>query len=335
MSVPTNWIVAAALSAVALVFAAVPAAAQSNTCEYAYDGECDESFGTGICAEGTDTWDCRRTGPPPGPESCPYSRDGECDEPGGTMVCIPFTDTADCRREGIDPNRVFFGSDDRFYPDVTVMPWRAIGQITYVSGGHCSGALVGPDLVLTAAHCMFGGEGPGGRDEPLQFLAGLSGPNAVDFANVVGIYMPPEYDDRLHSETSDIDGYDWAILTLDQRIGDRLGWLDVEPLSAGELNKWVSQRTPIMQGGYSYDSKSFLSANQGCHLLDVWSDNTVFHQCDTLVGDSGSPLFIAVDGGYRVIGLESATYPNDQSQFDDNMAVDARAFWQAVQQFAQ
>lgn len=325
-----------ALLALGAALAAAPheAAAQSNSCAYRYDGECDESWGTGLCQDGTDSWDCRREGAPPGPESCIYANDGECDEPGGTGVCIPYTDTADCRREGIDPSRVFFGHDDRIYPDSRQTPWRMIGRITFASGGHCTGTLVGPATVLTAAHCMFGGEGPRGLDTPFEFIAGASGPDWVERARIVDFYIPPQFDAELHQSTSDIDGYDWAFLTLDRPIGNSVGWMVIEPLTTGELEQAVmTGRAHVMQGGYSGDSMAFLSANLSCPLVDVWDDNTVYHECDTLEGDSGSPLFVAQDGRYRIIAIESATYPNPQGLFDFNMAVDARAFWAASQKF--
>jgi hypothetical protein len=33
-----------------------------NSCEYAYDGECDDDRGTGLCARGTDSSDCDGVG---------------------------------------------------------------------------------------------------------------------------------------------------------------------------------------------------------------------------------------------------------------------------------
>ncbi|MEZ5666598.1 MAG: trypsin-like serine protease [Alphaproteobacteria bacterium] len=312
------------------------ARAQTDTCEYRYDGECDEGYGTGLCAEGTDSWDCRRAGTPPGPESCIYSRDGECDEPAGTGVCIPYTDTADCRAAGIDQSRVFFGHDDRVWPDSTELPWRMIGRIAFESGGSCTGSLIGPSTVLTAAHCMFGGEGPRGIDRPLTFLAGADGPKSVAKAGIIDFYVPPQFDIQLHTETSEVDGYDWAILVLDAPIGQRLGWFRVEALDEAWLTREVDRGTLfVKQGGYSGDSMAFLSANLSCPVVQVWDDGTIYHQCDTLPGDSGSPLFIDDGDGYRILALESATYPNAEGRYDDNMAVDARAFWQAAQNFWQ
>ena len=69
----------------------------SNSCPWAFDGECDEpGIGTGVCAAGTDTFDCYGV-PFDWSNSCPWAFDGECDEPGiGTGACLPGTDTFDC-----------------------------------------------------------------------------------------------------------------------------------------------------------------------------------------------------------------------------------------------
>jgi hypothetical protein len=69
----------------------------ANSCPWAFDGECDEpGIGTGLCAAGTDTFDCSGVAFD-WSNACPWAFDGECDEPGmGTGVCLPGTDSADC-----------------------------------------------------------------------------------------------------------------------------------------------------------------------------------------------------------------------------------------------
>jgi hypothetical protein len=56
------------------------------TCRWHDDGECDESSGSGLCADGTDTADC----------TCRWSNDDQCDEPSGTGLCAEGTDLDDC-----------------------------------------------------------------------------------------------------------------------------------------------------------------------------------------------------------------------------------------------
>src|SRR5665647_1967231 len=39
--------------------------------------------------------------------------------------------------------------------DIRAYPWSSIGKIYNSSGGACTGTLIGPYTVLTAAHCIF------------------------------------------------------------------------------------------------------------------------------------------------------------------------------------
>jgi len=63
-----------------------------NSCQWAFDGECDEP---NLCPRGSDTADCSSGGQAAGANSCQWAFDGECDEP---ELCASGTDTADCSR---------------------------------------------------------------------------------------------------------------------------------------------------------------------------------------------------------------------------------------------
>ena len=78
------------------------ARAQSNSCQYANDGECDEpgtwaggsASGIAACSSGTDYTDCNN--------ACRYRNDGECDEP---RFCGTGTDCRDCGNCGSHSSR--------------------------------------------------------------------------------------------------------------------------------------------------------------------------------------------------------------------------------------
>src|SRR5262249_3767119 len=47
------------------------------------------------------------------------------------------------------------GADNRTPIETEQWPWTALGRINREIGGHCTGALIAPNLVLTAAHCLY------------------------------------------------------------------------------------------------------------------------------------------------------------------------------------
>lgn len=47
---------------------------------------------------------------------------------------------------------------------------RAVGLLSYASPGGCSATLIGPDLVLTAAHCLMSPDGSGARAPDTVFF---------------------------------------------------------------------------------------------------------------------------------------------------------------------
>ena len=316
-------------SALLLAVAGAQVAAQKPpiSCPHQFDGVCNEAPGSG-CRAGTDGWDCRREGPGPGPESCRYSGDGECDEPGGTGYCLPGTDTVDCRAEGIAPLDVFFGADDRTFPSPSEYPWSAIGRVES-NDGYCTGTLVAPQVVLTAAHCLYLGTDGRTLVVPTRFRAGVEGAASVGGSQVVDYRVPAQFDIDLYERGPEVDGYDWALLFLAEPVGETAGWVAVERTRRKELEQLRGAHEPIVQAGYSYDAAHLLSAHLGCALDAVHDDNTISHQCDSLQGDSGSPLLIAREGGYRLVALDSAAY-DGEGNYPRNVAVDARAFWKAV-----
>ncbi len=224
--------------------------------------------------------------------------------------------------------RQFFGADDRMFVDASAYPWRAIGQVRMQSGATCTGVLVETNLVLTAAHCFFDDNDPERRDEAVSFVAGLDGNSYVALASIGSVFLAPEFNNLTFSRSPNADGLDWAFAMLDDDIGTEIGFIRVLRLSEGELHAvadggWLT----VIQSGYGYDHPRQQMAHIGCRIVRIYDDNTIHHECDTVVGNSGSPLFVKLGDEYFVIAIDSKQYFNLDGPYDFNTAVDARGIY--------
>ena len=102
--------------------------------------------------------------------------------------------------------------------------------------------------------------------------------------------------------------------------------MGVYRLTENDLEQAVSgDWYPVSQAGYSWDAPGRLTGHIGCQIVAGLDDKTIFHECDTTFGDSGSPIFIEREDGYFIIALDSQFFdmPKGDSRY---LAVDSRSF---------
>ncbi len=204
------------------------------------------------------------------------------------------------------------GTDGRVrVTPTTTFPWRSIVKlyITAKDGARFSGsgAIIGRGdgngfHVLTCGHCVYLHD-HGGWASAIKIVPGLD-----------RSYMPYNYANTTKMRsytgwtTSKMREHDWAVLTLDRRIGNHVGWMGRITASKGN-----SLYTGILNSaGYPGDRGGGIELFRDSDNGRVATDYNHWYYMDTGKGQSGMPIWRFIGPDKRHVCTVHA-YGNDGS----------------------
>jgi protease YdgD len=180
---------------------------------------------------------------------------------------------------------------------VTTPPFDALVRVQTELGERCTGFLITPTLVMTAAHCLY-------LDRVRHYVQtayrlGLYRAHSA----VIAFRIPAAYRPSDEAATA---GADRAILVLQRPVGN--------PSQILPLGLLPVITAPIRLAGYRQDHEELAVETDGCRVLGTSADGEgrplLSHDCQATPGTSGAPLvWRGPDGRWVAIGVQIETSP--------------------------
>ena len=186
--------------------------------------------------------------------------------------------------------------------------WQAVGRVNvggFRSRSLCTGTLIAPTRVLTAAHCVV--DPATGKPFPLyrvNFVAAWHKGAHRGTAKAAGIHVHPDYPRVVRKRTAALSpadiAYDLAVIVLDSALDE---------VAPAAVARGEAADAPVAVLGYRRDRPEILSDHLGC-AISAAGGTLLRLNCPVVQGTSGAPVWQKTSAGdWQVVGVVSARNP--------------------------
>lgn len=176
--------------------------------------------------------------------------------------------------------------------------WEAVGRLDINGTGFCTGSLIAPDLVLTAAHCLYNPKTKQRiNHETIEFLAGWRNGRASAYRFVRRAVVHPDYVYTGKVSSGRVRN-DVALIELQSPIRNTT----VIPFETA-ARPAKGDRVGIVS--YAQNRSEAPSLQEVCAVLGR-QEGVLVMSCNVDFGSSGAPVFTFAEGKPRIVSVVSA-----------------------------